>query len=322
MPIKRDMLTQPFPKQAIRQREAVRGGKKLDYVEGHTVIHRLNDATENTWEFAIRDLHTSVIGKDREGHDIVLVRAHVALTLPGLGTREHIGVQSVRANAGEDLVKGAVTDALKKAATLFGVGLELYGPDYESGELAASQTVATSQTKAQTPSDDASAAKGPAKGQTTSQSLNAPQSGNGGRSGGSRGRAMTEKQRNFLIGLAKERGMVILGPDGDDHHNERAMDAECRQRYQTEFGGLSAQQASELIEDWKGELVGNRKPEPETEPGELTDWSGFWHKMRALGFAKREKLEAELGFSIGNMTPQEALDSVDSVLNPQPPAPA
>ena len=28
--------------------------------------------------------------------------------------------------------KGAVSDALKKAATLFGVGLELYGPDYEA----------------------------------------------------------------------------------------------------------------------------------------------------------------------------------------------
>jgi hypothetical protein len=59
----------------------------------------------------------------------------VALTIPGLGTREHIGVQAVEERGGEDLVKGAITDALKKAATLFGVGLELYGPDYEAGEV-------------------------------------------------------------------------------------------------------------------------------------------------------------------------------------------
>ena len=33
--------------------------------------------------------------------------------------------------------KGAVTDALKKSATLFGVGLELYGEYYEAGNEAA-----------------------------------------------------------------------------------------------------------------------------------------------------------------------------------------
>jgi hypothetical protein len=33
------------------------------------------------------------------------------------------------------LYKGAISDAIKKAATLFGVGLDLYGPDYEAGEI-------------------------------------------------------------------------------------------------------------------------------------------------------------------------------------------
>ncbi len=41
-----------------------------------------------------------------------------------------MGVQKVSERGGEDLVKGAITDAMKKAATLFGVALELYGPDY------------------------------------------------------------------------------------------------------------------------------------------------------------------------------------------------
>jgi hypothetical protein len=44
-----------------------------------------------------------------------------------VGTREHMGVQVVNADSGgEDLWKGAISDALKKAASLFGVGRELY----------------------------------------------------------------------------------------------------------------------------------------------------------------------------------------------------
>lgn len=118
-----EILTRPFPETAIKQREGG-GGRMLDYVEGHTVIHRLNEATDNEWTLEVKKLEFR--------SDLTI--AHVALTLPGLGTREHIGIQEVRGSAG-DLTKGAITDALKKAATLFGVGLELYGPDYEAGEV-------------------------------------------------------------------------------------------------------------------------------------------------------------------------------------------
>jgi hypothetical protein len=99
-------------------------------VEGHSVIHRLNEATGNRWDLSVRAIDQMQIGTQ------TIVRAHVALSIPGLGTREHIGVQAVADRSGEDLVKGAITDALKKAATLFGVGLHLYGPDYEAGEVA------------------------------------------------------------------------------------------------------------------------------------------------------------------------------------------
>src|SRR6478609_11570926 len=125
-----DALGEPFPKSALKQRQG-QGSRQFTYVEGHTVIHRLNDATSNTWDLQIIDIDTMQLGPKS------LVRAHVALTIPGLGRREHIGVQAVDERGGEDLVKGAITDALKKAATLFGVGLELYGPDYEAGELPA-----------------------------------------------------------------------------------------------------------------------------------------------------------------------------------------
>lgn len=123
-----ELLTAPFPSAAIKQR-TVGGGRSLSYVEGHTVIHRLNSATNFTWDLRILDITSMLIGNQ------TVLRAHVRITIPGLGSREHIGVQSIADRAGEDLVKGAVTDAIKKAATLFGVGLELYGPDYGSGEL-------------------------------------------------------------------------------------------------------------------------------------------------------------------------------------------
>lgn len=117
-----------FPRSAIKQREGGRG-KKLDYVEGHTIIHRLIDATGNQFDVRILNIDEKRMGES------TLVLATVELTIPGLGTRQHMGVQMVHDRGGEDLVKGAITDALKKAATLFGVGLDLYGPDYEAGEI-------------------------------------------------------------------------------------------------------------------------------------------------------------------------------------------
>lgn len=122
-------LTQPFPPSALKQRSGG-GGKMLTYVEGHTVIHRLNDATDNNWSFSVDKIERIEVDQNN-----ALLMAYVTLEIPELGRRSHIGVQGVNARGGEDLVKGAVTDALKKAATLFGVGLELYGPDYEAGEM-------------------------------------------------------------------------------------------------------------------------------------------------------------------------------------------
>ena len=113
-----DALSEPFPQAAIKQRQGG-GGKMLDYLEGHTIIHRLNNATGGTWDFRVVSLDW------RES----LLLATVELTIPGLGTRQHIGIQEVKNNS-SDLVKGAITDALKKVATLFGVGLSLYGPDF------------------------------------------------------------------------------------------------------------------------------------------------------------------------------------------------
>lgn len=117
-----DALGKPFPKNALKQRKGG-GGRSFTYVETHTVIHRLNSAT-NGWDFHIKDVQWR--------NDVLIVQGE--LTIHGLGTRSGFGVQQVVERAGEDLVKGAASDALKKCATLFGVALELYGSDYEAND--------------------------------------------------------------------------------------------------------------------------------------------------------------------------------------------
>lgn len=128
-----DRLGQAFPRNAIKQRTGG-GGKKLDYIETHSVIHRLNDAAHE-WSFHVKSMDVQTTENDR-GDKSSLWIVVGELTIPGLGTRTGIGVQRTTERGGEDLVKGAASDALKKAATLFGVGLELYGPDYEEHESA------------------------------------------------------------------------------------------------------------------------------------------------------------------------------------------
>jgi hypothetical protein len=68
-------------------------------------------------------------------------------------------VQAEQEKQGEDaLAKGAITDGYKKAATLFGVGLELYGPDLNSQS-----------------GDGAMASPAPARGAQQGQQAQSPQ---------------------------------------------------------------------------------------------------------------------------------------------------
>ncbi len=47
----RELLEKPFEPGQIKQREG-NFGKMLDYIEGHSVIQRLNDAFEAEWSFS------------------------------------------------------------------------------------------------------------------------------------------------------------------------------------------------------------------------------------------------------------------------------
>jgi hypothetical protein len=171
-----EFLSEPFPPNAVEKRQGAHG-RMLDYIATETVIRRLNKVAMQ-WDFRITDKHI------QEG----LLVIWGELTIPGLGTRSGTGVQQLQ--GGEDMWKGAASDCLKKCATLFGVGIELYGPDLEAGEMpeqpnlpardrTTSQNTIPQQTQAYIP---------PAESNGTSQ-------------------LATPRQINFVRAIAKEQGL-------------------------------------------------------------------------------------------------------------------
>ena len=118
-----EMLTAPFPPEALEQR-AGGNGRSFTYIKTHAVINRLNRACHYQWDWRIIEQHMEA--------DLLVCRGE--LTIPGLGTKAAVGVQEIRPGGGADLYKGASSDAMKKAATMFGVGIELYGPDVEAAD--------------------------------------------------------------------------------------------------------------------------------------------------------------------------------------------
>lgn len=116
------ILQNPFTDSQIKQRKGL-WGKTLDYIEGHSVISRLNEAFESDWSFSIIEHHIL----DEEV--IVLGR----LTA-GEIVKEQFGSNKITKDSetgrilclGDDL-KSAATDSLKKCSSLLGVGLHLYG---------------------------------------------------------------------------------------------------------------------------------------------------------------------------------------------------
>lgn len=119
----RSVLEKPFEPDQVKQRQGS-FGNLLDYVEGHTVIARLNEAFDGNWAFEIMD-HQVLKETDE-----VLVLGKLSA---GQITKMAFGSKAIARNRdtkdvislGDDF-KAASTDALKKAATLMGVGLYLY----------------------------------------------------------------------------------------------------------------------------------------------------------------------------------------------------
>ncbi len=118
----RQLLESTFLPDQVKQRSGS-FGKTLDYIEGHSVIKRLNDAFDGCWSFEI--LSHEIL------EDEVIVKG--SLSAEDVIKTQFGGSSITRAkdtgaivNLADDL-KAAATDSLKKCATMLGVGLYLYG---------------------------------------------------------------------------------------------------------------------------------------------------------------------------------------------------
>lgn len=122
----RELLEKPFDPNQIKQREG-NFGKMLDYVEGHSIIQRLNDSFEANWSFAI--LKHEVV---KETDEVIVIgelsAGGIVKTQFGSSRITRVRESGEMISLSDDL-KAAATDDLKKAATLLGVGLHLYSSD-------------------------------------------------------------------------------------------------------------------------------------------------------------------------------------------------
>ena len=133
-------LGQPFSADLIEEKNG------LAYLPHEIIRQRLIEATGNCFDWTIdqilfRDDGVTRRAKDRTTGETPRPLSMVVvgrLAIPELGTRAGIGAHPLDAGSGEDAAyKSAESDALKRAAMAFGVGLEqLY---LETGEAKRSQ---------------------------------------------------------------------------------------------------------------------------------------------------------------------------------------
>jgi len=215
----RELLEQKFGPEQIKQREG-NFGKMLDYIEGHAVIQRLNDAFDADWSFVIVK------------HEIIKETDEViVLGKLGAGTirKTQFGASRItRArNTGDmmslaDDLKAAATDSLKKCATMLGIGLHLYN-----------KTETTSQR-----SNGGNHSNG--QGWNNNNPSGNGSNGNGYQHNGNgknNGR-ITAKQHNFIQSLLKNKGIT------KSEINQRCVDV-----YGSVMDYLSRTDASNLISE-------------------------------------------------------------------------
>lgn len=132
-------LALPFPREAVEQ--VRKGSKTYSYINHAIITRRLIWATDNnfSWTYVSGVTeHTEIVPKwetidgQRQLAGFTPVYHVVGtLTIPGFGSRIGEGVSALSTGSGEDNLKGAESDALKRAAMRFGVGIQLYKEDLE-----------------------------------------------------------------------------------------------------------------------------------------------------------------------------------------------
>lgn len=133
----KNIIRKELPPQLIKTRS--QAGKNLSYVTGATVTELLNDAFNYMWSWSIDEKWISEGYEKGKGkyvaHVIGTITAYIRLedgeiveikkTAPG--SKVIIGGISSQ----DSIFKAASTDALKKAASLFGIGLDLWKDEEE-----------------------------------------------------------------------------------------------------------------------------------------------------------------------------------------------
>lgn len=117
--MKKELLHRPFPPEQIKQRQG-QHGKMLNYLETHVVIARLNEACD-AWSFEI-------IRHDVLENEVIVVGKLIAdgIVKMAFGTAEIARGRDGQPLSIGDSLKAGASDALKKSASLLGVGLHLY----------------------------------------------------------------------------------------------------------------------------------------------------------------------------------------------------
>jgi len=216
--MKKEALVRPFPENLIKTRKGA-FGNRLSYVEGSHYIARLNDALNFEWSFEIVEHHVKgremvVLGKLTAGNVSKMAFGGSPITM----SRESGEIVSQA-----DDLKSAATDALKKACSLLGVGLHLYG-NTEPARRAS--------------------ANGPSKGDG--------RPGNGLPGSNSRpaepGVRLTQKQLSAIWAMARSLGM-----------NSETIRDQCLERFDAHPEFLDRSQASSLIGELSEALESEKK---------------------------------------------------------------
>jgi hypothetical protein len=226
----REILELPFGPEQIKQREG-NFGRMLDYIEGHEVIQRLNDAFDADWSFTIT--HHEIL-KDID--EVIVIGQ---LNAGGIVKSQFGSSRITRAKETGDIVsladdlKAAATDALKKAATLLGVGLHLYRNDRPDGAHRNGYSRTNGGNGNNTNGGNGNSRPYRSNGNGGNGSDHYCGAGNGGNRNG----RLTSNQYKYILKLGEERGRSL---DELDH--------DCLESFGSVVQYLSKNDASSLIQ--------------------------------------------------------------------------
>lgn len=280
---------------------AMRGGDYMD------VKHRL------VW---LREVHPDAhILTEEKAHDPgkwATFRASVVVPNGGSAT----GHGSETAGDFGDYYEKAETKALGRALAALGFGAQFLPED---GEALADSPV------------DRSRGQGATNRQQTNVVPRETVDTSTGEIIPNRGPDATEKQLNWILGLGKGRGYVVVGDDGLEHTHEEQTTAAINREFGTTYTSvrhISRADASRVIDKWappkedRPQQQATPTPIRQTPVSDLvtdeTAWTEFWRWARTEGVNGAPKFTELTQRSIQGLTPPEARDVLTKALASMP----